>query len=449
MSSSNSYLDQVVRQQERLEADLRTKRSAPMSAAPAPQSSGGGGRSRSGPAGEAAVPTSSAVEVRVTGIGRWKTVLVPPNAFVVHTRRGQAEPLHVGLGVSFRYNPNTDSYLVVPGAMQTILINAYCICSELQGVLVQAYLQWIIEDFATAYRKLDFADADDPMRVVNLQLKEQAEAAIKDKVATLSVGAVLSDKQPIIEELTARLRAVAEGVGLRIVTVQIKEAVVSSARLWENLQKPYRSEQGRIARLAELVAEEAIGERERSAGRQRETQVIENERELADLRARSAALQFDRDAAERLRRSQREQEDARALADLQDATSRHALALERERADEEAEIGRVRIARETELARLKTEAELQQTAARAQALHEQALLELERLRQRAAIDNAQSPENIQARLVESLPEIVARLPKPAELRTVNIGGTDQTTVGGLLAELTTILTALRSSLPQR
>src|SRR4029434_3252782 len=116
------------------------------------------------------------------------------------------------------------------------------------------YVQWIIQDFGTAYKKLDFADPADPMRLVNLQLKEQAEAAIKDKVATMSVHEVLSDKQPIIEELTARLRAVAEGegggdpgLGLRIVTVQIKEAVGSSQRLWQNLQKPYRSEQDRIA----------------------------------------------------------------------------------------------------------------------------------------------------------------------------------------------------------
>src|SRR6185312_15086292 len=116
-------------------------------------------------------------------------------------------------------------------------------------------------------RKLDFG-GDDPMRLVNLQLREQAEAAIKDKVATMGVRDVLSDKQPIIEELTARLRAVAEGednsdqgLGLRIVTVQIKEAVVSSSRLWENLQKPYRAEQARVARLAELQTEDAISER--------------------------------------------------------------------------------------------------------------------------------------------------------------------------------------------
>src|SRR6185312_3036552 len=112
MSNTNTYLDQVVRQQEQLEADLRSKRSV----APA-QAAGGGApspreRSRAVIAeSQGHQPAPNAVEVRVTGFARWKTVLVPPNAFVVHTRRGKAEPLHVGLGVSFRYNPATDSYL--------------------------------------------------------------------------------------------------------------------------------------------------------------------------------------------------------------------------------------------------------------------------------------------------------------------------------------------------
>ncbi|GAA3450848.1 SPFH domain-containing protein [Dactylosporangium matsuzakiense] len=450
MSNTNTYLDQVVRQQERLEADLRSKSSAARAQVQAPAAGGAPPeRLRRGESSNAPQPTPNAVEVRVTGFGRWKTVLVPPNAFVVHTRRGKAEPLHLGLGVSFRYNPATDSYLVVPGAMQTILINAYCVCRELQGVLVQAYVQWIIEDFSTAYRRLDFGDAEDPMRLVNLQLKEQAEAAIKDKVSTLGVAEVLSDKQPIIEELTARLRGVAEGsggadagLGLRIVTVQIKEAVVSSSRLWENLQKPYRSEQGRIARLAELAAEDAVAERELTGQQQRESSRIASDRELADQRARRAAHEFDRDAAEALRRSQREQEDARALAELQDATNRHALALERQLAAEEAEIGRLRIEREAELTRLKAEAELLLAAARGRAGHEQALLDVERERLRAGIANAQSAENLQAQLIERLPEIVAKLPKPAELRSVTIGGNDGTTVAGLIAELTTVVQAL-------
>lgn len=424
----NTYLDQVVAQQAELEENLRAKRSSAYSAAPPAVAA-------RGPAAQdlsrAPDRGTSAVDVRITGFARWKTVLVPPNAFVVHTRRDRAQPLHVGLGVSFRFHPATDSFLVVPGAMQTILINAYCICAELQGLLVQAYVQWIIQDFATAYKKLDFSDADEPMRLVNLQLKEQAEATIKDKVATMSVHEVLSDKQPIIEELTARLRAVAEGegatdtgLGLRIVTVQIKEAVVSSSRLWQNLQKPYRSEQERIARLAELGAEEAISECELAAERQRETQRMDNERELAEQRASNEARAFDREAVERVRRAEREQEDARTLA----------------------EVARVRAENEHALKRLVLDGELALRKARAEEAHEEALLAVERERLHAAIDNEQSPARIQARLIDSLPAVVAQLPKPAELRTVTIGGNDTTSVAGLVAELSGAVGAVASAL---
>jgi hypothetical protein len=288
------------------------------------------------------------------------------------------------------------------------------------------------------------------MRLVNIQLKEQAEAAVKDKVATMRVHEVLSDKQPIIEELTARLRGVAEGeggtdqgLGLRIVTVQIKEAVVSSARLWENLQKPYRSEQAQVARLAEVAAEEIISEREMVAERQRTTRQIEDERELAELRERNASTSFDRDAAERVRRVRREQEDARELTELATETALHDLRLQRERHAEEAEMQRMRLEHEHELARLRQEEELLLAAARAQAAHDAAMLEVERERARAAIANEQSPASIQARLVDSLPEIAERMPKPTELRAVTINGTDSTTVSGLVAQLAALVEGLR------
>jgi hypothetical protein len=430
----NEYLDRVVAQQQVLEENLKSKQRA----APAQPA-----RGRDAAPPPADHPRPAGVEVRVTGFWRWKTVLVPPNAFVVHTRRGRPDPLHIGLGVSFRYRPQTDAFLVVPGAMQTILLSAFSICRELQGVVVQAYVQWIIEDFTTAYRKLDFSDPDDPMRLVNLQLKEQAEAAIKDKVATMGVHDVLSDKQPIIEELTSRMGAVAEGLGLRIVTVQIKEAVVSSSRLWENLQKPYRAEQERVARLAELTAADAVSEREMSVARARETRRLADERELGDLRHRDESAGFDRDTAERIRRAGRDQEDARTLADLENETAAHALELRRARQRQEHEVTLARLENEQALRALEREDE----AAVAAATHEQAMLVLDRDRIRGDIANAQSAASIQAQLVERLPEIVAKLPKPAELRAVTIGGNDGTSVGGLIAELAAVVNAVRDAGP--
>jgi hypothetical protein len=456
-------------QQVQLEQDLRSKRStAPAAAMPMGSSAGA---SPPSPARQAAQRELSAnlarsaengpvaMDVRLSGFWRWKTVLVPPNAFVVHTRRGRPEPLHVGQGVSFRFNPSTDSYLVVPGAMQTVLISAFCICRELQGLVVQAYVQWIIADFATAYRKLDFGDPDDPMRLINLQLKEQAEAAIKDTVATMSVHDVLSDKQPIVRELTARLRAVAEGederadddrgLGLRIVTVQIKEAVVSSPSLWENLQKPFRAEQGRIARLAELDAAEVVGAREFSAERTRETQRLENERDLAEKQAVNDSAEFDRRADEMLRRAVRQHDDARREAEIENETVLQKLALERARGAEELDVGRLRLQRENELRQLTIDGELAAERARTDAEHAIDLLRLERERIKATLDNEQTPEAIQAKLIAALPDIVARLPKPDELRSVTIGGPQSTTVGGLLAELAAVVNALRTTVSAR
>ena len=401
----NEYLDQAVAQQERLEQDLRLEAFG----------AGAGGRrprprvppaARAAPAAVAApvvgpTPAPSAVDVRVTGFWRWKTVLVPPNAFVVHTRRGHAEPLHVGLGTSFRFDPARDSYLVVPGAMQTILINAFCICRELQGLVVQAYVQWIIQDFATAYRKLDFSDADDPMRLVNLQLKEQAEAAIKDKVATMSVHEVLSDKQPIVEELTARLRAMAEGEG--------------GSRPRARAADRHRADQGGDRQLGPAVGEpaEAVPGRagaHRPAGRAR--------RRGGDHRAGAGgvpgagdAAAGDRAGARRAARPQRRGDvrpgggragpPGRARAGVGPPPGRAAerddcctsCAWSGSAASEELEVGRLRLEREYALQRLSLDGELALAQARTDADHASALLELERDRIRAAIDNEASPES--------------------------------------------------------
>src|SRR5438105_3363959 len=134
-SPGNVYLDQVLNQQAIVDQELKPKKMAPATAA-APR------RARSIlPSGafSSASEGGHAIEVRITGWWRWKTVIVPPNVYVVHTRRGQRSPVDIGQGISFAFNPYTDAFLVIPAAMQTIIINANCICAERQGVLVQAY----------------------------------------------------------------------------------------------------------------------------------------------------------------------------------------------------------------------------------------------------------------------------------------------------------------------
>lgn len=384
-------------------------------------------------------------DYRITGRWFWKTVVVPPNVYVVHTRRGRAEPIHVGLGISFRYNPYTDAFLIIPAAVQTLLINARCICAERQGVLVQGYVQWVVDDVQTAYRRLDFSDPADRMRIVKVQLREQAEAAIKDKVATMSIDAILTDKQPIIAELTQRLKAVAEGtaegsggLGLKIVTVQIKEAVVSSTRVWENLQKPFRADREKLARLAELEAQQQITSQE-----------LEVERRLEQIKADQERQRFDRDQGEKTRRLQLEHDAARLALTQQTATDKAFKESELERALHELELQQRHIDaelqaihRQMELNRLKAEQDKQRTEGTIEKdnlLHQAQSARSERelgiLKQRRQIDNDLSEAHVKSQLIARLPEIAVSLPKPNELKAVTIGPESNTSLSGLLAGL--------------
>jgi len=410
LSSKNVYLDQVVEQKVQLEQDLkrgRVKRrssfggAAPAAAPLAPQESAGG-----------------AIDVRITGWWRWRNVIVPPNAYVVHSRRGHSKPVHIGLGVSFRFDPVTDAFLVVPAAMQTIVIQANSICKERQGFLVQAYVQWIIDDFETAYRKLDFSDTEDPMKIVNVQLREQAEAAIKDKVATMSIDEVLADKQPIIEELTARLRAVAEGagdadkgLGLRIVTVQIKEAVVCSPRVWEMLQRPFRAERDREARLVELENASVVAAREAEAQQEKARLRIQADAERAKLELDTESERLDRERTERVRRAKLE-------AEAREET----LAHERAKLAHDAELQRLAVQNELETAELRVQSESRREEHR-----------IATEAQRRVVENDRSPQAIRMALIEALPQLADALPDLSELRSLSVGDASvQSALTGLL-----------------
>ncbi len=274
------------------------------------------------------------IPVRETGFWFWRRVIVPPNAYVVHTRMGRKEAVTIGLGLSFGYNSYTDAYLVVPAAMQTIGVVANCISKEKQGINILAYVQWQIDDFSIAYRKLDFSDSRDPLGIVNAQLREQAEAAIKDKISTMSVEEVLTDKAPIIEELTARLKGVAEGrrqgevtettgegLGIKIVTVQIREALVSSQTLWQDLQAPFRHQQEKTARISYLLTQDEIRQTELETRQTTETSEAETMVAIERIKQSKQTEAVDLKLTEESIRFSKEQEATRQKIQLEEETT--------------------------------------------------------------------------------------------------------------------------------
>ncbi len=379
-AAANVFNEQNIAQQaeapEPQESAFAAPLPASLAAAPSPQASGRAGGGMPAPPAPGGPRRSRASEppdglktseelqlekepihVRETGFWPFQRVIVPPNVYVVHTRIGRKEPVTIGLGLSFRYDPTTDAYLIVPAAMQTIGIVANSISREKQGINILAYVQWQIDDFAIAYRKLDFSDTRDPLGIVNAQLREQAEAAIKDKIATMSVEDVLTDKQPVIEELTARLKSVAEGrgeqggaegLGIKIVTVQIKEALVSSQRLWEHLQAPFRYEQEKTARISFLLAQDEIRQKELQNRKLTETSeaeaLVEIERTTQSKQTEAQQIRLTEEQS----RFTGEQESVRRRVQLEAQTT-----LLRQETDQRLKVEADRIAQEQKLAALR------------------------------------------------------------------------------------------------
>jgi flotillin len=233
---------------------------------------------------------------------------------------------------------------------------------------------WQIDDFAVAYRKLDFTDTRDPLGIVNAQLREQAEAAIKDKIATMSVEEVLTDKAPIIEELTARLKAVTEGrqgdettvegLGIKIVTVQIREALVSSEKLWQDLQAPFRHQQEKTAHISYLMMQDEIRQKELEARQAAETSEAETMVEIERIKQSKQTEALELKLTEESIRFTREQETIREKTQLEEETtvtkreSEQRLQMQAARMEQERKLAALRQAQREmlEQARLDTEA---------------------------------------------------------------------------------------------
>jgi flotillin len=202
---------------------------------------------------------------------------------------------------------------------------------------------------------------------------------------------VLTDKEPVIEELTSRLKTVAEGrnqsdqaiddgLGIKIVTVQIKEALVSSQRLWQDLQAPFRYEQEKTARISYLASQDEIRQKELETRQVTETSEAETMVAIERIKQGKQTEALDLRLAEEATRFTREQESARQKIQLEEQTtlikreSEQRLEIQAARAEQERTLEALRRSQAAAIERTRLDAE---ASARQKALQvEQALQEL-------------------------------------------------------------------------
>ena len=169
---------------------------------------------------------------------------------------------------------------------------------------------------------------------------------------------------------------------------------MSSSSLWETLQRGFRAERSKEARLAELQAQAVVKEREDAEKLKAQQVIIERDETIRKLKGDAEAKAYDDEQSEKARRAALEAEQATELANHQRQT------LEQSEAFEQLKQTLTHQRREVEFEREMAESNRR--------------LELRRAEEELL--NLLSEPRLRAQLIEALPEIAGQLPKPDSLK---------------------------------
>jgi len=229
-------------------------------------------------------------------------VSINPDEFVIHYGRGGLIK-HSGRGVSFFCWPG-ETYIAVPSTIRDVNYCADQITVEKQGVRVQGFLAYRIDDFELAYQTLDLRsrtarvlmsaeksieatdystktsetvyklDPNDPLAKTDLILRRLAESVVRHEVSNKTVDQMIGERESVIDSMKEQIAPTVAKWGLTVETIEFTEVWIRSKTLFQDMQAEYRNE-------IRKKAEQSTSETEREVT---ETK-LENEREIARMDA--------------------------------------------------------------------------------------------------------------------------------------------------------------------
>jgi regulator of protease activity HflC (stomatin/prohibitin superfamily) len=304
-------------------------------------------------------------------------VTVDPDEYVVHYRNGRV--INIGRGRSFLALPY-DTYLKVPGTLRDINFCADQITMEKQGVRVQGFLAYRIEDFDKAYRSLDFKshsvrllpsceenvknqaypdktackvinlDPRDVLAKTDVILRQLAESVVRHEVSNKSLQQMITEREKVRESMKQQLMDTVDDWGISIDTIEFTEVWIRSKEVFENLQAQYRNDLKFSAETSTFDTNKAIAEKrletERLVG-QMEAETEQARRvatSTAQLEASKVEIENQRQGKEQVleadsavREREREKQHAAAVREAELALARKLLEQQNRLAAQERE----------------------------------------------------------------------------------------------------------------
>lgn len=340
----------------------------------------------------------------------WGFISAKPSEYLISLHRGKVNPRRSGQGATLWKWP-WESIAIVPTTLQQIEFMADQVTREKVGVTVIGIAVYRIVNPELAYRVLNFSYGERASEKLARTLSEMFVGASRRLIANLSLEeCLMKRKEAIASFLMQEIAPVIsgkgsgdddsdQGWGVVLDTIEIQNVYVQSAKVFEDLQAPFRAQLASQSEMAELTRQQEVAERRAEAERKiaessllvsRDTRALRarTETEAAELeaqellkaeQARARVLEDELSRRDQLSRKQVQvdQEVALREADSQSVIQKRKRELEQDEAlarislEQQRELGRLKAIQERELRKIQVEQE--QRIARLQAEQAQEL----------------------------------------------------------------------------
>ena len=181
---------------------------------------------------------------------RW--VESDPNEWLLIIRDGKLLKAGVGLKTFIGL---TDSYVKFPSKVEQISFRANNVTKEMQGVEITGFAFWSVyregDGPFRCYKYMEGGDA-------NSNVTAMCESVLRNLIANSTLEEVLRHRNTLRDKIKAELKDQLKGWGIWLETVEITEVLISSDRLFHDLQAEFRHDANLKAQQIELSSKEEI-----------------------------------------------------------------------------------------------------------------------------------------------------------------------------------------------
>jgi len=186
-------------------------------------------------------------------------VSVSPSEFLVVYRRGK--PRIASRGATAFCIPFLDIAVRVPTDTHQVDFSADQITAENQGIEVDGFAVWRVDDPLKACAAFSFEDPEMAAQRIGEMIKSLVESATRHQVAKMSLEDTLRKRGSIILALKEETAHVTSEWGIALDTVEIRTVKILSRHLFENLQAQFRENARHNAEVAALESSRRIKEK--------------------------------------------------------------------------------------------------------------------------------------------------------------------------------------------